>query len=104
MSDNGFSVSVDTIKKDHVAVAILLDIAYYTKREVSKIVKDLKLKQSERNILDVLADNGFLRPNPHKNVLDIKYVLTPKGYFLVNELKVENPELLKGIEPELVPF
>ncbi len=45
---------------------------------------------------------GYLRPNPHVT-RNTKYVLAPKGYFLVNELKTENPELLKNIEPKLIP-
>lgn len=91
----------DIIRKDPLAVAVLLDVAYHVKRKTSELKKDLRLKKSEYAILQRLNKTGYLRPNPHvtKNT---KYVLALKGYFLVNELKAQNPELLKDIEPKLI--
>ena len=102
-SRNNTTISeADSIKNDSLAVAVLLDVAYYAKRETSKLKKDLNLNKKEMMILDKLNKMGYLRPNPHTNVDNIKYVLAPKGYFLVNELKAQNPELLKDIEPKLI--
>ncbi len=105
---NGFfspsHIHVNTIKKDHLAVAVLLDVAYHSNRYTSELKKDLKLNDKECAILKKLNEAGYLRPNPHPNVKDVKYVLAPKGYFLVNELKAENPSLLKDIEPKLIPL
>jgi len=95
---------VDTIKTNPLAVAVLLDVAYYSKRETSKLKEDLNLNKKEMPILRKLNKMGYLRPNPHANVEDVKYVLAPKGYFLVNELKAQNPTLLKDIEPKLIPI
>lgn len=103
--DNRISISkADDIKKDPLAVAILLDVAYHVKRKTSELKEDLKLKKNEYAILQRLQKSGYLRPNPHANVKDIKYVLAPKGYFLVNELKAEKPGLLKDIQPQLIPL
>jgi len=102
--DNRISISkADDVKKDPLAVAVLLDVAYYNKRETSKLKKDLNLNKKEMMILNRLYKWDYLRPNPHANVKDVKYVLAPKGYFLVNELKTENPTLLKDIQPKLIP-
>lgn len=103
-TNSNFSAShIDIVKKNPIAVAVLLDVAYHVKRKTSELKKDLKLSKKECVILQKLNKAGYLRPNPHPNVEDVKYVLAPKGYFLVNELKAENPELLKDIEPKLIP-
>ena len=98
--DNSASDSV--IKSNHLAIAVLLDVAYHIRRENSKIITDLGLKGKQSEVIEQLNSNGFIRPNPHKNVKDVKYVLTTKGYFLVNELKVKNPKLMENITPKLV--
>ena len=98
---NKENVDINVIKRNPLALAVLLDIAYYKKRYVTEITRDLNLKENEKNIFQILDDNGFIRPNPHRQVKDIRYLLAPKGYFLVNELKAENPKLLKEIEPQL---
>ena len=102
-TNSDFSAShVDIIKKNPLTVAVLLDVAYHLKRKTSELKKDLKLNKKECVILQKLNKAGYLRPNPHLKE-DTKYVLAPKGYFLVNELKAENPELLRNIEPRLIP-
>jgi hypothetical protein len=94
--------SVDSVKNDNNAVAMLLDVAFHIKRKGSEILKDLPPNKNNKLVLNALDKNGFLRPNPHRKVKDINYVLAPKGFFLVNELKVENPNLLKDLEPKLL--
>lgn len=103
-TNSNFSAShIDIVKKNPIAVAVLLDVAYHTKRKTSELKKDLKLSKKECIILQKLNESCYLMPNPHITE-DTKYVLAPKGYFLVNELKAENPELLKDIEPKLIPL
>ena len=99
---------VDSVKRNPLAVAVLICLAYYkTKRSVPQILEDLRLSNdSLPELIDVIAAldrSCFIRPNPHRNkeMLDIDFVLAEKGFFLVNELKAQNPILLKGINPEL---
>ncbi len=94
--------SLEMVKKDPLAVAILIDIAYFSNRKVSELVSDLNLTEESMSILQKLERERFIRPNPHHNVPDIKYILAEKGYFLLNELKMENPDLLKEVEPRLI--
>ena len=93
--------SLDSVRKDNLAVAVLLDVAYYGMRKVSELASDLNLRKKQINVLEDLEYSGFIRPNPHQKVADVKYVLAHKGFFLVNELKIENPELLREIDPVL---
>ena len=99
---------VDSVKRNPLAVAVLICLAYHkTKRSVPQLLDDLRLSNdSLPELIDVvvaLDRSCFIRPNPHRNkeMLDIDFVLAEKGFFLVNELKVQNPILLKEINPEL---
>lgn len=95
--------SFSSVKSNKTAVAVLLDIAHFIKRKDSQIKKDLNLNKKDEIFIPILRKNGFIRANPHERIKDINNTLTPKGFFLVNELKAENPILLKNIEPQLVP-
>ena len=97
--DNFVFSRVDSVKINVKALAILFDIKFYEKRAGSKIKEDLNLDTDEGNDLIIALDKGgFIRPNPHRNVDNINYVLTEKGIFLINEVKAENPELLNIFE------
>lgn len=101
--------NINEVKKDRKAIAILLDINYYNKRASSDIITDIDLPEEEvRDLLLELDKHTFIRPNPHRNVNDINYVLAEKGQFLINELKARNPELFKELEltkePKLPQF
>ena len=90
---------VDLVKNNKKAVAILLDIDYYQKRASSAILKDIGLTEEEGfSLLSELDKHSYIRPNPHRNVEDINYVLAEKGYFLINEFKARNPELFEELE------
>jgi len=93
-------LTVDEVKQDKLAVAVLMDLAYHKMRLSSEILVDLNLPSNEPDILIALENGDFIKPNPHRDVPDINYVLSQKGYFLVNELKSTNPDLFRDIEPE----
>ncbi len=100
VSNSSFA-SIDEVKSDPLAVAVLLDIAYFSHRKVSELIEDLNITEDSKDLLWRLDRGGFIKPNPRREVPDIKYVLAAKGYFLLNELKLENPELLEPIKPTL---
>lgn len=90
---------VSQIKQHPVAIAVLLDVWFYQKRFRSEICKDISSGETS-TVIDALDRAGFIRPNPHREVTDIKYVLTTKGKFLVNELKEENPKKFSELEKQ----
>lgn len=91
--------NINQVKKDKAAIAILLDINYHGKRASSDIIKDINLPEEEvRATLEELDRQLFIKPNPHRNVIDINYVLAEKGEFLINGLKAKNPDLFRELE------
>ena len=90
---------VDQVKKNVRAVAVLLDINYHRKRASSEIIRDLRLSDEEgTTLLSALDEEEYIRPNPHREVKDINYVLAEKGLLLINELKADNPALFERLE------